>query len=360
MRDQVKALALGFAVVVAGVFAGCGGGSPSEPSPGPGNGGPPPPASLTAPAPDNPDPDEQLTTVAPELLTANATSNQSGPKTYHFQVSSAADFGTIDAENQNVAEGPSTTSWTVSPDLTTNTVYWWRVRAIQGSTIGPWSIASRFKSRIEGYNRPGELFDPLTSGTTIGSPTGVTFLGTQGVRLNGLGSRVRYVLPQFISAGEFSLQATGLDNDSDGASTKLYSMMQGNDDIATNPYRATIEKRSTGTVSFRLIAGDPDDRADADRRIVQFNPSTTYFWRFTWGNGTARLTITERNAQGLVVFNNAKSYGGTYRPSPHIAHLGAPVPRGGVQDASTQGAIIRNVWLSSKPRPEGLGALDAQ
>ena len=97
-----------------------------------------------------------------------------------------------------------------------------------------------------------------------------------------------------------------------------------------------------------------------ERRILQFNPRTTYFWKFTWGNGIARLLITENDAQGRVLFNLAKSYGGTYLPNPHIAHLGAPIPRGGLVDASTPGAVIRNVWLSSKPRPAGLGALNAQ
>jgi hypothetical protein len=359
IERAIARVILACAIVFSAAVAACGGGSPSQPSPNP---DPPQPAApaLTAPVPDNPDHDEQLTTLQPDLRAGNATSNQAGAKTYQFQVSSTIDFTIIDADGQNVAEGPNSTSWIVTPALQPNTIYWWRVRAQQGSTVGPWSAVSRFKSRIQGYNLAGELFDPLTNEATVGSPIGVTFLPNRGVRLNALTSRVRYALLQTLSQGEFSLQATGLDNDSDGEVTKLFSMQEGSDDIATNPYRATIDKRANGTVSFRLIAGNPDTRADADRRIVQFDPTKTYLWKFTWGGGTARLVIRENNTQGAVIFDNAKSYGGTYSPNPHIAYLGAPVPRGGAVDASVPGAIIRNVWISSRPRPEGLGALDAQ
>jgi hypothetical protein len=351
-----------FAVVAfaAALLAAACGGSPSQPSPGPGAGAPLPPPTLGAPVPDNPDPDEQLTSTQPELRVGNAASDQAGAKSYHFQVSSTDDFSAVVVEAQNVAEGPGATTWTVSPPLQPNTIYWWRSRATQGTATGPWSGASRFKSKIEGYNLPGELFDPLTNGTSIGSRAGgLTFL-PEGVRLDGLGSRIRYALMRTMSSGEFSVQATGLDNNSAGESTKLFSMQQGSDLITTNPYRATIEKRANGTVSFRLIAGNPDTRADADRREVTFSPSKTYLWRFTWGGGTARLVIFEGDEQGPVVFNNAKSYGGTYLPNPHIAHLGAPPARDGLIDASTPGAIIRNVWISNRPRPAGLGALNAQ
>ena len=131
-------------------------------------------------------------------------------------------------------------------------------------------------------------------------------------------------------------------------------MQQGSSDITTNPYRATVEKRANGTVSFRLIGGNPDTRADAERRIVQFSPSSTYFWKFTWGQGTARLRISQDDESGPVLFDNTQSYGGTYRPNPHTAHLGAPPGRGGVVDASVPGAIIRSVWISSRPRPDGM------
>jgi hypothetical protein len=150
--------------------------------------------------------------------------------------------------------------------------------------------------------------------------------------------------------------ATGLNSNSAGDSTKLFSMQEGFTDITTNPYRATIEKRDHGTVTFRFIAGDVDARADGLREDRVFNPSAIYFWKFTWGNGFARLVVLEGGENGHVVYNQGDSYSGTYRPNPHIAHLGAPAGRAGINTASVPGAVIRNVWLSTKPRPSGLGS----
>jgi hypothetical protein len=338
------------------IAAGCGGSKNNPASP-----TPPAPApvtiTLTAPAHFAPSDDAQTTTLQPELTVANATSSQSGVKTYEFHVSSTADFANVVVSADNVAEdGDGQTSWTVSPPLQSTTRYWWRARVKQSSTIGPWSTPTRVRSRIEGYNRTGELFDPLTNGSTVGAPINVTFLAGQGVRLNSLDSRVTYRLPQNLPEGEFSLLATGLNSNSAGDSTKLFSMQQGSTDMTTNPYRATIEKRDHGTITFRFIAGDVNARADSLREDYVFNPSLLYFWKFTWGNGFARLLVLEGGETGRVVYNQGGSYSGTYRPNPHMAHLGAPAGRAGINTASVPGAVISNVWLSSRPRPSGLGS----
>jgi hypothetical protein len=321
---------------------------------------PTPPSSgsivLSAPAHVGPADDAQTDALQPTLVVANATSSQTGSRTYEFELASSADFGAIIARAQNIPEGAGDrTSWTVSPAVQSNTRYWWRSRAVQGSTIGPWSPPTRFRSRLDGFNRAGELYDPLVNGRTIGTPIDMTFQPGQGVRLNNLGSRITYTLPQAITAGEFSLLATGLTSDSEGDSTKLFSMQEGSTDLTTNPYRATIEKRDKGTVTFRFIAGDTDARADSERIVVQFNPSLLYFWKFTWGNGVARLVVLEGGEQGRVVYDRSDTYVGTYRPSPHIAYVGAPPGRAGINTASVPGAIVSHVWLSSRPRPSGLG-----
>ena len=337
---------------------GCGSEAASPVTPSPTPTAPLPVAvTLSAPAHVTPSDDAQTNTLQPELAINNATSTQSGIKTYEFEVSTAGDFTTIVVSADNVAEdGDGQTSWAVSRPLQATTRYWWRARVKQGSNIGPWSTPTRFRSRIEGFNRSGELFDPLTNGSTVGAPLNVTFLPGQGVRLNDLGSRVTYSLPQSFPEGEFSVLATGLNSDSAGDSTKLFSMQQGTSDLTTNPYRATIEKRDHGTVTFRFIAGDVNARADSERIDLQFNPSALYFWKFTWGNGFARLVVLEGGENGRVVYNHGDSYSGTYRPSPFIAYLGAPAGRAGIDTASVPGAVISNVWLSSRPRPSGLGS----
>ena len=294
-----KILALGLTVVAFSAVS-CGGSKSATPiTPTPTPTPPPVTVTLTAPAHVTPADDAQTSTLQPELTVVNATSSQSGVKTYEFEVSSASDFTAIVVRTDNVAENANgQTAWTVSRPLQGTTRYWWRARIKQGSSIGPWSTPTRFRSRIEGFNRAGELFDPLTNGSTVGTLINATLLPGQGVRLDSLGSRVTYTLPQNLPEGEFSLLATGLNSNSDGDSTKLFSMQQGSTDMTTNPYRATIEKRDHGTITFRFIAGDVNARADSTREDFVFNPSAVYFWKFTWGNGFARLVVLEGGENG--------------------------------------------------------------
>jgi hypothetical protein len=56
-------------------------------------------------------------------------------------------------------------------------------------------------------------------------------------------------------------------------------VQEGFTDLRTNPYRATIDKRDHGTVTFRFIAGNSDTRADGERIDLEFNPSLEYFWK---------------------------------------------------------------------------------
>ena len=138
------------------------------------------------------------------------------------------------ASAQNVAEGASgKTAWTVSSALSPTSRYWWRARAAQASTAGPWSTATRFRSKLEGYNRPGELFDPLTNGGTIGAPGNVAF-EPEGARFNALESLITYQLPQALPEGEFSMEVTGLTTNSPGDKTKVFSMQEGFNDLTEN------------------------------------------------------------------------------------------------------------------------------
>ena len=289
--------------------------------------------------------------LQPELAVSNATSSQSGAKTYEFEVSSAADFTAIVVSADNVTEGgDGRTSWTVSRPLQGTTRYWWHARVKQGTDTGPWSTPTRFRSRIEGYNRPGELFDPLINGTTVGRGINVTFPPGQGVRLESLGSRVTYTLPQALPEGEFSVLATGLNSDSAGDSTKLFSMQQGSPDIRQNPYRATIEKRDHGTVTFRFIGGNVNAKyADGERMDLQFNPSALYFG-VSWGNGFARLVLeAARMPRGYP----GRQLQRHLSPNPHIAPSEPPWASG-IDHASVPGAVISYAGFQ-QTRPSGLG-----
>src|SRR4029079_11669672 len=111
-----------------------------------------------------------------------------------------------------IAEGSGgKTSFTVDSDLQPTTMFFWRARAIQGSATGPWSETFQFRSKLIGFNRAGELYDPLIHRETVGTPVGsTTFIDGKGIRINDGQSWVTYLLAATITNGEFSMDVEGL------------------------------------------------------------------------------------------------------------------------------------------------------
>jgi len=366
LRYLAGALALSAAIATAA----CGDDPPpTQPTPPP----TPPPAAnpvLTAPAADSPAEDAQLTTLRPTLVVRRATSDQAGPRTYEFQVSDDPDFSPSSAPDvarhyrlvaaqAGIAEGPNDATFNVPADLQPATRFYWRARARQGTVDGPWSARSTFRTRVTNFNLPGELYDPLTNGTTVGALVGSVTLSSRGATINTNDSHVRYNLARTISAGEFSFEAEGIQNNSPGDKTKMMSMYDGNGDITTSDYRFTVEKRDGGIIAWRMINGSEHNQIDTvgnERVPVNFNPGATYFWRATWGGGFD-LNIFEGGIGGSRVYAFGKGNGGVYDPEPHVAFLGSPLGRAGANDASVVGATWRNVYIADagKRRPVSLG-----
>jgi hypothetical protein len=376
------------AVIVAAAAVSCGG---SKSTPAPTAPTPTPSATLTAPKPDSPAAGEQLGTLRPTLTVQNATSDQpSGTRTYEFQISDTTSFSATTTSSEirgfdaqvgktGVPEGTGgKTSFTVESDLQPTTAFFWRVRAVQGTTVGPWSETFRFKSKLVGFNRPGELYDPLIHGETVGTIVGsATFLPGQGLQLNsgagGIIGYVRYVLPQTIPNGEFSMDVMGLRANGPGDKAKVFGMQQGPDDsdFVTNKYRIDVQYRGiTGVppncIQFRVLYGSSDDldvryEPDANDRnaaVRILNPATKYYWRARWGS-VFNLFMREGGAAGTGVTQYDKSIAtprGAYLPNPHYAYLGAPPARSGPEAASIPGSIYSNVWIGNKPRPDTLGS----
>ncbi len=82
----------------------------------------------------------------PSICVNNST--QSGSCTqstiYDFQVSTASGFGAVASENSSVAQGTSTTCWTVAVTLNPGQLYYWRVRAGNGTSWSSWSSTRKF------------------------------------------------------------------------------------------------------------------------------------------------------------------------------------------------------------------------
>ena len=336
-------------------------------------------ANLGAPGLDAPANDEQLDTLRPTLVVKNSTSDQAGTRMYEFQISDNSGFtastpgvpgfaSTIG--KTNVAEGTGgKTSFTPDVDLQPTTLFYWRSRSVQGTVTSAWSATGTFRSKLVGFLRGGELYDPLIHGETVGERIGsTTFIPGRGIQLNNGVSYVRYLLPQTITNGEFSMDVEGLRANAPGDKAKVMGMQEGQDDFITNRYRVDIQYRGAAgsppnAITFRALYGSGSDlslRFEPDTAtrfasVFLLNPATTYHWKTTWGP-EFRVQVREGGITGNAIYNVGMGTRGTYAPNPQYAYLGAPVGRSGTEAASIAGTIYRNVWLSNRPRPATLGS----
>jgi hypothetical protein len=351
--------------------------TPTSPSSGSGGS-----AALTAPAPDSPAENSQLATLRPTLTVRNAAASQgSGARVYEFQISDNTAFTVsggvlsvyyaVIVNKTGIPEDPSgKTSFVVDTDLQPATKMYWRARVSQGGVASAWSSTASFKTKIAGYNRPGELFDPLTGGETIGERVGATtFIPEKGVRLDSSSSFIRYRLPQTITSGEFSMEVEGLRPNIPVAAgfsvnkPKIFGMQDGDGDYTTNNWRIDgqyrgLEGNPPNCIQFRAMFGGDQYKIEPDTAVryamvFLLDPSKAYFWKGTWSNGF-RLEVSE-GINGPRFYDQALPVANAYSPSRHVAYLGAPVGSGGEMSVIV-GATYRNVWLSSRPRPASLGS----
>ena len=374
MKTSV-AVATAAAATVVLILSACGGKSSSPTQPTAVS------ATLTAPKLDSPGMNEQLDTLRPTLTVANATADKAGTRTYEFQISDSTSFTSATTSNvtgfaatvgkTGVAEGTNgKTSWTPDTDLQPTTAFYWRARAVQGTSTGPWSDSGKFKSRLVGFSRPGELYDPLIHGESVGQLVGqARFIVGRGVELPTNTSYVKYLLPATVTSGEFSMDVEGLRANAPGDKSKVFGMQEGQDDFITNPYRVDIQYRGTSgfppnSITFRALYGSGDDLSrryepDTATRMASvygLDPATVYHWKALWGS-EFRVMVLQGGLGGTPIYNiGIPSLKGTYAPSPHYAYVGTPTGRSGNESASIPGTIYRNVWLGNRPRPESLGS----
>lgn len=350
----------GIAVVMMAVAAACGGsGGTREVLTSPGS------ATLSAPTATSPVNDAQLDTLRPTLVVSNATSTESGARTYEFQISDRSDFLSTVVSQSGIAEGGGgTTSFTPTTDLPSSTRMYWRARAQQGAALSAWSGTAQFLTKLGGYNRAGALFDPLISGQTIGERSGsTTFMGAKGLRVDNASSWVKYQLAETITSGEISVEVEGLAPNHPGEKSRIFSMADGTPRLFDSRYLFNVQYRGRNgnpdnAISFKLLYGgeafkyEPDftERAAGIRSL---DPNTTYLWTATWGT-SFRLTVREGGATGPVIYDRTMSTSGTYNPVPHTVYLGATDAN--IESGSWPGAIYRNLWVGRGPRPASPGS----
>jgi hypothetical protein len=343
--------------------AACSSDSPSGPS---GSGDP----QISAPALESPADDFLLDTLRPTLTVRNSTSS-SGARVYEFQVADNQAFAPMAASRTGVAEGSGgTTSFTPDQELQSSTRMYWRARAVQGSNVSAWSSTGRFRTKLVGFNRAGELYDPLIHGETIGLREGpTTFVAGKGLKIDAETSYLRYQLAQTLPTGEFSVEVEGLYPNGPGQKLKIFSMMDGTGDLISSNYQASVQYRGINgnpdnCISFKAVWGDDDVRLEPDishrtANIKALSPTQTYLWQANWTPTTFRLLIREGGAGGPVIYDHtitAPANTGPYAPSPHFAYLGANSKVFDTETGSWPGAIYRNVWIGATSRPATLGS----
>lgn len=352
----------------------------------------PPPVSAAAPKLAAPISDEQLGTLRPTLTATNGTAPQTGAKTYDFQISTKNDFtaetGPVSAyyaiamTKTGIAEGTSTTAFTVDQDLQPATRFYWRSRWVQGSTNGEWSEVSTFRTQIVGYSRPGELYDPLVNGATVADARfkRTTFIAGKGLRIDDSDSYVRYKLQQTVISGEFSLDIEGISDspvseNPDTAKLKILSMCDRTTDLSFSDFLMNVQYRGFNgnpphAISFKMLMGVDDDahklEPDLGTRtasIRHLNAANTYHWKATWGGGI-RVVVFDGGAGGVngsgsglggpPIYDYGQPSPFSYAPDPHFAYLG--VNNSGSETGSWPMATYRNVWIANKARPASLGS----
>ncbi|HMV76025.1 MAG TPA: fibronectin type III domain-containing protein, partial [Microthrixaceae bacterium] len=92
------------------------------------------------PTPVSPMCGSEIASLQTILVANNAVDPQGTPLLYHFQLFSDPGLTILVAEGNNIPQGPmATTSWPVPVNLLENTRYFWRVRAKDQFTFGPYS-----------------------------------------------------------------------------------------------------------------------------------------------------------------------------------------------------------------------------
>ena len=331
------------------------------------------PPQLTAPALETPSDDQQLSTLRPELTVKNGTTNQAtGTRTYEFQIADNTGFSPVAISTTGVAENSAgKTSFAPAQDLQPTTRMYWRARMVQGTTNSDWSTVGKFKTRLVGFNRPGELYDPLVNGETIGTIGGssnITWMPGQGIRLNDALAYVVYDLPQVVLTGELSVEVTGLGPGGPCCKVRVFSILDRVGALSSSsPYSMNAQYRGVNgnpdnCICFKAVFGNNAlglEPTTAQRLGMSFvlDPSKVYLWRGVWTRDSYRLIVREGGATGPLVYDfGVQSAQANWNPSKMFAFLGTDNGRFDPLDGTLRGITLRNLWVGSTSRPSSLGS----
>jgi hypothetical protein len=249
-------------------------------------------------------------------------------------------------------------SFDISASLELDKRHTWVVRAESNGSVGPWSTAASFIAPAGGYINGSELYDPLINGTTVGTIVGpVTFIPGVGARMESEASFIQYQLPVTLVEGEYSALVTGLSviSSTEDPKDRVITMREGSAAINDNEYRMSVDKRGNGAFAWRFLTGPGDYiQTSSGGPTYPFHESLTYFVKATWFGGFFNVEWREGGVNGTTIYSFGKPYSRQYTPFPHMVFAGNPYYSGDRGDPATvEGMVIRQIWVSSRPRPAG-------
>jgi hypothetical protein len=301
---------------------------------------PPPPTAVTIAAPVLKGPVGGAVTdsLHPTLEVTNAvTTGTAGTITYAFQASELDSFPDDSHTFQatDVAQGSGSTSVTVGPSqLIPNFPYFWRARATNGTITSDWSKVDTFKTANMAFRNGTDIYDPLTTGASVGTVVGGRFIPGVGWQSMSITDGVQYDIPTCSSCrAEFDVTGFGK-REGEALQKDLKWFTMG--DASTwpsfgafrdSPWKMHLEQRSDAGNGMKLIwrnggngGGDPGDHTQRNDNTEDWNGNTVYHFVFDWNPGGFSISVN-----GHTWFTGG--FARPYEPPNHRIELGCS-PRG--------------------------------
>lgn len=214
-------------------------------------------------------------------------------------------------------------------------------------------------------NVPGELFDSLLNGSSVGTRSGnTTFIPGKGLQFNDVHAYLMYEPYYPLVNGEFSMEVEGLrPNGPAPGKPKIFQIGDLRDanvneraSLINAQYRGAPGGNPDNCIAFKAVLGGALSEPDfAIRAQSQFalDPARTYYWQGRWTNDSFNLVVKDGGINGTVIYDRtiAASGGTGFSASQMFAFLGSNDAKFGADVGTFPGMIVRNVWLSEKFRP---------
>jgi hypothetical protein len=343
--------------------ASCGGGS-STPAP-PTQPTPPVAPTLAAPQASSPISGQALTDSPVTLTVTNArvTAGTVANVRYRFEWSELDSFpaDTRTGSRQDIAQGSTSTAYTITDTLKPNARLFWRARAYADAVTSAWSGTESFVTANKGFIIGQSIYDPLTTGVTVGDRHGGAFVDGQGWRADSDSDGIDYTIPTCTSC-TLEFEVTNFGRAEGAPVSKDYKWISMGDgptfgDFAAfrdHPWKMHLEQRSDGNGTGMKVVWrngvasegtNPGDHTLRNDITVDWRSSVVYRFTLRWTTSSYSVEVGVVNSDGSISDNRtwfSDGFGGiAYAPPTHRISLGTRS-----RSETMRNAIWRNVRLN--------------